>query len=165
VKHAVDRLGKIYTSNAPGFPFEFDFLDERFDKLYKSEIKQESLLSVFSIIAIGIACLGLFGLASYTAVKRTKEIGIRKVLGSSIQNIVLLLSKDLLKPVLLGTIIALPVGYLVMQKWLQNFAYRVHIHWWLLAIAALVGVLISAGHVEHAGNKGCGGEPGEESSH
>jgi putative ABC transport system permease protein len=143
VKQAVDRLRKIYASNAPDFPFEYDFLDERFDNLYKSEIKQESLLSVFSIIAIGIACLGLFGLASYTAVKRTKEIGIRKVLGSSIQNIVLLLSKDLLKPVLLGTIVALPIGYLVMQKWLQNFAYRVHIQWWLLAMAALVGVSIA----------------------
>jgi len=94
IKQAVDRLRKIYASNAPDFPFEYDFLDERFDQLYKSEIKQESLLSVFSIIAIAIACLGLFGLASYTAVKRTKEIGIRKVLGSSIQNIVLLLSKD-----------------------------------------------------------------------
>ncbi|HEV8505165.1 MAG TPA: ABC transporter permease [Chitinophagaceae bacterium] len=143
IKQAVNRLRKVYAGNAPDFPFEYDFLDERFDKLYKAEIKQESLLSVFSIIAIGIACLGLFGLASYTAVKRTKEIGIRKVLGSSIQNIVLLLSKDLLKPVMLGTVVALPIGYLVMQKWLQNFAYRVHIQWWLFAMAALVGVLIA----------------------
>jgi len=100
-------------------------------------------LSIFSVIAICIACLGLFGLASYTALKRTKEIGVRKVLGSSVENIVILLSKDLLKPVLLGTIIAVPVGYFMMQKWLQGFAYRVPIHWWLFAIAALIAVLIA----------------------
>ena len=140
---AIDRIKKIYSTNAPEFPFEYNFLDERFDQLYKSEIKQESLLSIFSIIAIGIACLGLFGLASYTARKRTKEIGIRKVLGSSVKNIVLLLSKDLLKPVLLGTLIALPAGYFIMEKWLQNFAYRVNIHWWLFVIAAVIAVLIA----------------------
>src|SRR5262249_38872226 len=89
------------------------------------------------------ACLGLFGLASYTALKRTKEIGVRKVLGSSVENIVLLLSKDLLKPVLLGTIIAVPAGYFIMQNWLQNFAYRTSIPWWLFALAALIAVLIA----------------------
>ncbi len=140
---AIDRIRKIYVANAPDFPFEYNFLDEKFDKLYKSEIRQESLLSIFSAIAICIACLGLFGLASYTAIKRTKEIGVRKVLGSSVENIVFLLSKDLLKPVLLGTIIAIPAGYLIMQKWLQGFAYRTNIHWWLFAMAALVAVLIA----------------------
>lgn len=139
----IERIKKAYTSAAPDYPFAFDFLDERFNKLYKAEIKQETLLSVFSIIAIGIACLGLFGLASYTAIKRTKEIGVRKVLGSSIENIVLLLSKDLLKPVLLGTLIAIPAGYFVMQNWLQNFAYRTTIHWWLFLVAAMIAVLIA----------------------
>ena len=140
---AIERIKKIYEGKAPGNPFEYDFLDERFDKLYKSESKQETLLSVFSIIAIAIACLGLFGLASYTAVKRTREIGVRKVLGSSIQNIVLLLSKDLLRPVLLGTIIAVPIGYMVMQKWLQGFVYRTDVHWWLFAVAAFIAVIIA----------------------
>ncbi|HEY1200566.1 MAG TPA: FtsX-like permease family protein, partial [Niastella sp.] len=139
----IERIKKAYNSVAPDYPFAFDFLDERFNKLYKAEIKQETLLSVFSIIAIGIACLGLFGLASYTAIKRTKEIGVRKVLGSSIENIVLLLSKDLLKPVLLGTLIAIPAGYFVMQNWLQNFAYRTTIHWWLFGAAAMIAVLIA----------------------
>ncbi|PWT77569.1 MAG: ABC transporter permease [Bacteroidetes bacterium] len=139
----IDRIKRIYAANAPDFPFEYTFLDEKFDVLYKSEIKQESLLSIFSAIAICIACLGLFGLASYTALKRTKEIGVRKVLGSSVENIVLLLSKDLLKPVLLGTIIAVPAGYLVMQNWLQNFAYRTSIPWWLFAVAALIAVSIA----------------------
>jgi putative ABC transport system permease protein len=100
-------------------------------------------LSVFSVIAIGIACLGLFGLSSYTAIKRTKEIGVRKVLGSSVKNIVLLLSKDLLKPVLLGTIIAIPAGYFLMQNWLENFAYRTTIQWWLFLAAAMIAVFIA----------------------
>ena len=143
LKQATERIKKIYSNNAPDFPFEYSFLDERFDQLYKAEIKQESLLSVFSVIAICIACLGLFGLASYTALKRTKEIGVRKVLGSSVENIVLLLSKDLLKPVLLGTIIAVPVGYYAMQKWLEGFAYRVSVHWWFFAMAAMIAVLIA----------------------
>jgi putative ABC transport system permease protein len=139
----IARIKKLYAGAAPDFPFAYDFLDERFNKLYKAEIKQEILLSVFSIIAIGIACLGLFGLASYTAITRTKEIGVRKVLGSSVQNIVLLLSKDLLKPVLLGTIIAMPTGYFVMQDWLQNFAYRTTIHSWLFLQAAMIAVFIA----------------------
>jgi len=139
----LDRIKKIYASAAPDYPFAYDFLDERFNTLYKAEIKQETLLSVFSVIAIGIACLGLFGLSSYTAIKRTKEIGVRKVLGSSVENIVLLLSKDLLKPVLLGTIIAIPAGYFLMQNWLQNFAYRTTIHWWLFLAAAMIAVFIA----------------------
>jgi len=143
VQPAVERIKKMYTAAAPDYPFEYSFLDEKFTQLYKSEIKQESLLSIFSVIAICIACLGLFGLASYTAIKRTKEIGVRKVLGSSVKNIVLLLSKDLLKPVLLGTIIAVPIGYYAMDKWLQGFAYRSGMPWWLFTIAAMIAVLIA----------------------
>jgi putative ABC transport system permease protein len=143
LKQAIDRIKKQYASVAPDFPFEYTFLDEKFDRLYKSEIKQETLLSVFSIIAICIACLGLFGLASYTVIKRTKEIGIRKVIGSSVQNIVILLSKDLLKPVFIGTLIAMPAGYLVMKKWLQGFAYQVDIQWWLFIAASMVAVIIA----------------------
>jgi putative ABC transport system permease protein len=101
------------------------------------------VLGIFSVIAIFIACLGLFGLASYTAIKRTKEIGVRKVLGSSVQNIVMLLSKDLLKPVLLGTLIAIPIGYYAMNKWLQGFAYRIEFHWWMFAIAVITAVIIA----------------------
>ncbi len=139
----IERIKKVYAANAPDHPFEYDFLDERFDKLYKAEARQETLLGIFSIIAIAIACLGLFGLASYTAVKRTREIGVRKVLGSSISNIILLLTKDLLKPVLIGTLIAVPIGYWVMQQWLQGFAYRTDIQWWLFVMAALIGVCIA----------------------
>lgn len=140
---AIDRIKQQYASVAPDYPFEYSFLDEKFDTLYKTEIKQETLLSVFSMIAICIACLGLFGLASYTVIKRTKEIGIRKVIGSSVENIVILLSKDLLKPVLIGTFIAIPIGYLIMKKWLQGFAYQITIQWWLFAVAVIVAVVIA----------------------
>ena len=139
----INQIKKSYTALAPAYPFEYSFLDEKFDQLYKSEIRQQYILSIFSVIAIAIACLGLFGLASYTAVKRTKEIGVRKVLGSSVQNIVVLLSKDLLKPVLLGTLIAVPAGYYIMIKWLQGFAYRIPVHWWMFAAAAAVAVVIA----------------------
>ncbi len=140
---AIERIGKLYRGEAPDYPFEYEFLNARFDALYRSEGRQETLLSIFSVIAIGIACLGLFGLASYTALKRTKEIGVRKVLGSSVENIVLLLSKDLLRPVLLGTLIALPAGFIIMQKWLQGFAYRTHLQWWLFPLAASTAVFIA----------------------
>lgn len=136
-------IKKAYVDFAPSYPFEYNFLDERFDRLYKTETNQQTVLSIFSIIAIFIACLGLFGLASYTAVKKTKEIGIRKVLGSSVKNIVLLLSKDLLKPVIVGTLIAMPVGYYLMNKWLQGFAYRIDFHWWMFALAIVVAVSIA----------------------
>jgi putative ABC transport system permease protein len=143
LQNAIARIGKIYTGIAPDFPFEYSFLDQQLDNLYKAEAKQEALLRVFSLIAISIACLGLFGLASYTAVKRTKEIGVRKVLGSSVVNIVMLLSKDLLRPVLTGTLLAIPVGYWAMDHWLRNFAYRVQMQWWLFALAATAGLLIA----------------------
>lgn len=143
LQSTINQIKKNYTSAAPGYPFEYDFLDEEFNQHYNDDIKQGTILSIFSVVAIFIACLGLFGLASYTAVKRTKEIGVRKVLGSSIHKIVLLLSKDLLKPVLLGTVIAIPIGYYIMFKWLQDFAYRVTIHWWMFALAAIVAVLIA----------------------
>ncbi|MFT3911708.1 MAG: ABC transporter permease [Ferruginibacter sp.] len=139
----IANIKKSYAEVAPGYPFEYNFLDEQFSQHYKDDVKQGTVLSVFSGIAIFIACLGLFGLASYTAVKRTKEIGVRKVLGSSIQNIVVLLSKDLLKPVILGTLIAAPIGYYVMNKWLQGFAYRIHIQWWMFVVAAFVAIMIA----------------------
>jgi len=143
LQSTINTIRKVYASAAPGYPFEYNFLDEQFNRHYKDDIKQGNILSIFSAIAIFIACLGLFGLASYTAIKRTKEIGVRKVLGSSVQNIVVLLSKDLLKPVMAGTILAIPAGYFIMNKWLQSFAYRISIHWWMFAVSALAAILIA----------------------
>ena len=139
----VALVKKAYAGAAPSYPFEYTFLDKKFDQLYRKDIRQQTILSIFSGLAIVIACLGLFGLASFTAEKRTKEIGVRKVLGSSVQNIILLLSKDLLKPVLLATLIAIPVAYSVMNSWLQNFAYRTGLQWWIFALAAGITVVIA----------------------
>ncbi|HTI89593.1 MAG TPA: ABC transporter permease [Puia sp.] len=139
----VALVKKAYAEAAPAYPFEYIFLDKKFDQLYRKDIRQQTILSIFSGLAIVIACLGLFGLASFTAEKRTKEIGVRKVLGSSVQNIILLLSKDLLKPVVLATLIAIPVAYSVMHSWLQNFAYRTGLQWWIFALAAGITVVIA----------------------
>ena len=136
-------IKKEYASMAPAYPFAYRFLDDQFGKLYKKDLRQQAILSIFAGLAIFVACLGLFGLASFTAAKRFNEIGVRKVLGSSVQGIVILLSKDLLRPVLVATCIALPVGYYAMNKWLQTFAYKTPLSWWIFVLAALVTILIA----------------------
>jgi len=143
LQNNIALVKKAYAGAAPANPFEYTFLDKKFDDLYRKDLRQQSILSIFAGLAIAIACLGLFGLASFTVVKRTKEIGVRKVLGSSVQNIILLLSKDLLKPVLLATLIAIPVAYAVMHSWLQNFAYKAGLQWWIFVLSAGVTVVIA----------------------
>ncbi|MFB9844314.1 ABC transporter permease [Mucilaginibacter ginsenosidivorans] len=143
IASSLDEIKKVYAQVAPVYPFEYTFLDQKFDTTYKSDLRQQTILSIFSGLAIFIACLGLFGLASFTAAKRTKEIGVRKVLGSSVLNILLLLSKDLLKPVMIATWIAIPVGYYAMHSWLQNFAYRTPLSWWIFVLAAAITFAIA----------------------
>jgi putative ABC transport system permease protein len=143
IQSAITTIKDEYNKVAPMYPFEYNFLDQKFDELYKTDIRQQTILSVFAGLAIFIACLGLFGLASFTATRRIKEIGVRKVLGSSVQNIVVLLSRDLLKPVLIATCIALPVGYFAMNKWLQNFAYKTALDWWIFLLAAVITFAIA----------------------
>jgi putative ABC transport system permease protein len=140
---SVAAVKDIYSKVAPVYPFEYTFLDQKFDTTYKTDIRQQTMLTIFSGLAIFIACLGLFGLASFTATKRTKEIGVRKVLGSSVQSILILISKDLLKPVLLATVIAMPIGYYCMNKWLQTFAYKTPLHWWIFVLAAFLTFVIA----------------------
>lgn len=125
-------------------PFSYHFLDEEFDQLYGEEIRSVRLARAFSSIAIVLACLGLFGLATFSMVQRTKEIGIRKVLGATIPEIVLVLSSGFLKLVLIAFLAAMPVAYIVMQKWLDNFAYRTELSWWIFAAAGVGSVLIAA---------------------
>ena len=143
IKASLAAIKESYEKAAPLYPFEYTFLDQKFDDMYKTDIRQGSILSVFSGLAIFIACMGLFGLASFAATRRTKEIGIRKAVGSSTKNIVLLLSKDLLKPVLIATRIAIPIGYYGMNNWLQSFAYRTPMHWWIFILAALIVIGIA----------------------
>lgn len=143
IKAGVALVEKAYKNVASAYPFEYRFLDEQFNDLYKKDIRQQTILSVFAGLAIFVACLGLFGLASFTTTKRFKEIGVRKVLGSSVKGIVLLLSKDLLKPVLIATCIALPIGYWASEKWLQNFAYKTSLSWWVFLVAAITTFAIA----------------------
>ena len=143
IQSAIATIKDEYNKVAPMYPFEYSFLDQKFDELYKTDIRQQTILTVFAGLAIFIACLGLFGLASFSATKRFKEIGVRKALGSSVQNIVVLLSKDLLKPVLIATSVALPVGYYAMDKWLQNFAYKTSLQWWIFLLAAAITIGIA----------------------
>ena len=124
-------------------PFLYSFLDEDFNNLYKGEQRTGSVFITFAALAIFIACLGLFGLAAYSAEQRTKEIGIRKVLGSSVKGIITLLSKDFIRLVVVAIIIATPLAWWVMNKWLQNFAYRINIRWWIFFIAGALALIIA----------------------
>ena len=127
----------------PNEPFEYSFLDEDFNKNYKAENRLSSIVGYFTFIAILISCLGLFGLATFSAEQRTKEIGVRKVLGASVSSIIGLLSKDFLKLVIIAVVIASPIAWFVMNKWLQDFAYRLPISWTVFAITAAGALLIA----------------------
>ncbi len=139
----IAEFEKSWKSINKNSPFVYSFLDDDFQKNYEKEGRTLVLIKYFTLIAILIACLGLFGLASFTAEQRVKEIGIRKVLGSSISQIVILLSKDFLKLVIISFVIAAPIGYYVIQEWLKGFAYHVHIGWWLFAMAGIISILIA----------------------
>ena len=127
----------------PDTPFDYTFLDDRFADLYKSEQRQQSIFTLFSCIAIFIACLGLFGLSAFTITQRVKEIGIRKVLGASVGSIVSLISKEFLLLVIIASIIAFPIAWYAMSSWLQDFAYRVNIGWWVFIFSAIIALLIA----------------------
>ena len=127
----------------PNRPFSYYFMDEFFDRQYRSEERFEKLFFNFAILAIFISCLGLLGLASYSTMQRTKEIGVRKVMGASVGSIVGLLSKDFLKLVLFAFLIASPIAYYGMYRWLDNFAYKTNIYWWIFAVAAVLSGLIA----------------------
>ncbi len=143
IKQSLSVLENTWKKLNPNEPFEYSFLDQDFQKNYESESKQASLINYFTIIAIIISCLGLFGLATFTAEQRRKEIGIRKVLGASVSGLVTLLSKDFLRLVIIAVIIASPLAWYAMHKWLQNFAYQTSITWQVFALTALIAVLIA----------------------
>jgi len=140
---SIDALDKTWKKFLPASPLEYNFLDDTFDELYKSDKQASTLILAFAIIAVVISCMGLFGLATFTAEKRTKEIGIRKVLGASVAGITQLLTKDFLKLVIVAIIIASPIEWFAMNKWLQGFAYRINISWWMYVVAGLLAVLIA----------------------
>ncbi len=140
---AIDGVKNVWEKFTTGYPLEYKFLDANFDRMYHAEDKLRSLLWIFTIIAIFIGCLGLFGLAAYTVERRKKEVGIRKVLGASVQGVVVLLSKDFIKLVFISLVIASPVAWYLMHNWLQDFAYRSNIEWWIFLLAAFVALAIA----------------------
>jgi putative ABC transport system permease protein len=137
---AVQKLFKQYNGE---YPFNYTFLDEKFNDLYKGEQQEGTLFDYFAGIAISISCLGLLGLAAFTAQTRTREIGIRKVLGASVGNVTLMFSYDFMKLVLVAILIATPVAWYAMNKWLQDFAYRIHMGWWIFLLAGLAAIVIA----------------------
>lgn len=143
IQEKVANLEKIYKTYFTGNPYEYFFIDDNFNKQYQSEQQYSQIFTTASVWAIIIACLGLFGLATFTAESRTKEIAIRKVLGASTFSITALLSQDFLKLVLIAIIIASPIAYYLMEKWLQDFEYKVEISWWIFALAGISAILVA----------------------
>ena len=143
VKALVSKIETLWKQMSPTMPFTYSFLDESFNEMYQSEQRVGKIALIFSTLAILIACMGLSGLATFIAEQRTKEIGIRKVLGASVQGVVRLLSKDFLKLVAIAFVIAAPLSVWVMNRWLSDFTYRIKLEWWIVAVAGIVAMFIA----------------------
>ncbi|MDX1941645.1 MAG: ABC transporter permease [Saprospiraceae bacterium] len=143
VQDALSRVEGVFKTFNPGSPFDYNFADEDYEEKFRAEQRIGKLASVFAALAIFISCLGLLGLSAYVAEQRAKEIGIRKVLGANIQDIVTLLSKDFLWLVLIAIVIATPIAWWAMNDWLQDYTYRIHVGWWVFAITGIGALLIA----------------------
>lgn len=143
IPELLKNIETTYRRMAPGMPFDYEFLDESFDNMYREEQRVGKVALTFAILAVFIACLGLFGLATYMAEQRTKEIGVRKVLGASVSGIVSMLSKDFIKLVFVSFILAVPFAWWAMNNWLQEFAYRIQISWWVFVLAGILALFIA----------------------
>ncbi|SEL53069.1 ABC transporter permease [Parapedobacter koreensis] len=143
LKATLENAERFWKSRFPGYPFEYFMLDDDFDRQYKTESNLARIIGLFAILTIAVACLGLIGLTTYTVVQKRKEIGIRKVLGASVSGIVTLLSKDFVKLILIAIVIASPIAWWAMNKWLENFAYRIDIQWWMFALAGVVAMVVA----------------------
>jgi len=141
--NAIKSIEGIWNKVAPGQPFDYYFMEDSFNNTYKSEQRLGRIFIIFTVLSILIACLGLFGLAAFNAEKRTKEIGVRKVMGASVSQITYRLSSDFLKLVGVAILISLPVGWFAMNKWLEDFSYRIEIGWWVFVLAAFLAVAIA----------------------
>jgi hypothetical protein len=142
-REALTALGKAHRRYNPAFPFEYEFADQEYGKLYRDEDTAGRLAACFAGMALFISCLGLFGLAAFTAQQRTKEIGIRKVLGAPVSGLVILLSRDFLRPVGWAIVVATPVAWYVARQWLQDFAYKIDLSWGPFAVAGGLSVVIA----------------------
>lgn len=142
VSQTIASLEKMWESYSPGFPFEFSFLDDVYNNLYINEQRTSSLSVIFSILTIFIAAMGLFGLVSFNTIQRTKEIGIRKVLGASVSDITFFLTKGFLFLVIVANVISIPLVIYALNSWLNNFAYHIDLAWWMFAAGAMASIII-----------------------
>ncbi|PZX51329.1 ABC transporter permease [Algoriphagus chordae] len=143
VPEALAQIESIWNTQIPEREFEYQFLDDHFTELYRADQTVNTIVGMLTLLSILISCLGLFGLVSFTMEQRVKEIGIRKVLGASVATVVAILSKDFIKLVLIAILIAIPISWYVVDRWIQDFAYRIDIEWWVFAISGLVAILIA----------------------
>ena len=143
MKNTIDFINKKWSRFVPAYPLDYKFMDETYGQMYKNEQKLSELLWIFTLMAIFIGCMGLFGLAAFSAEQRTKEIGIRKVLGANVLDIIGLLSKNFLLLVVISSLIAFPVAWWAMNQWLEDFPYRINIGWWVFCVAIVAALLIA----------------------
>jgi ABC-type antimicrobial peptide transport system permease subunit len=139
----MQSIQKIWQKTFPDYVYEYKFLDDKIASFYKQESQLSQLYKIFAAIAIFLSCLGLYGLASFMAVQRIKEVGIRKVLGATAGNIVYLFSKEFIILISIAFLIATPLAWYFMNKWLQDYAYRINISWWLFAAGGLAAIIIA----------------------
>lgn len=142
-QHTLAEIAAVIQKNNAAYPFQFRFVDDQFNEMFAGEIRTSTLSGIFAALAIIISCLGLFSLAAYTAERRIKEIGIRKVLGASVSGLAGLLSKDFLQLVGISCLVAFPLAAYIMHHWLQHYEYRVNMHWWIFAAAGISAMLIA----------------------
>ena len=140
---AISYLQRTWDAMSGGLPFEFTFLDEKVNSLYQNDNRAGRIVTLFSCLAIFVSCLGLFGLAAYVAEQRTKEIGVRKVLGAPLSHILWLLTGQFVKWVVLASLVAWPVGYWIMNRWLEGFAFRSSLSMWIFLVSGLVALIIA----------------------
>ncbi|MCB0270946.1 MAG: FtsX-like permease family protein, partial [Calditrichaeota bacterium] len=142
-REAIAAMEKQWNAISPEYPFNYTFLDDSFFRLYRQEQQESRLFSVFTIIAIFIACLGIYALASFAADERTREIGIRKVLGATVPNLIQMLSQEFLLLVSIAGLIAAPLAWFAMRRWLENFAYHIPMEWWIYALAIGLALFVA----------------------
>ncbi|MEM8567110.1 MAG: FtsX-like permease family protein, partial [Bacteroidota bacterium] len=147
IPYLIDKIEGEWKAEFPGNPFDFFFLDDHYDQQYKAEIQFGKVFGLFAGLAIFIACLGLFGLASYMTAQRTKEIGVRKVLGATLASVLALLSKDFMQLILISILFAVPVSWFVMSDWLSGFANQITLSWWIFAAPSILILIIALGTV------------------
>jgi putative ABC transport system permease protein len=156
---AILATQKVWQQFVSDVPFKFDFMDESYNSLYKTEQQSSVLITLFAVIAVVVSALGLLGLSAFAAEQKVKEIGIRKVLGASIQHIVSMLSIDFLKMVIIACIIAFPIAWWAMNKWLEGFAYRINVYWWIFGAAGFIALIIAFATISFESFKAAAANP------